>query len=369
MVKLSLRQRVSSWIHRNKERSDATRESKNGQLTQKEGLDYTVPAYLDKEAVYNILGTLTGGFSEVTEITTRSASADRDISSKGGEFGVSAEFVKLGIGASKQREFKVEKETEERLEKYQTTETLFNTLRNELKEQGLLKMAVDYDGSSGNLVLQDVLHELKPFEFVELQGLLRPSEIVEALPCLLTAMGFAQQNRQFLSAAENEKASEEQNEKPSDGEGETGASRIFLVDFKPFESHESVELPESKSQDRVDYTGAVLPLYAKYARDPTMAELCHRTFRVLGKVVRKGSAIEHDRPLVRDTMFDTCVNLLVTRILRQRGSGSNFEKAEELPGLLNEVADLQRNFFNSEKYKGLRIEPPAFEILPIAIYV
>jgi hypothetical protein len=153
MVKVLLRQRFSSWIHRNREQSDATSKSINGQLTQKQGLDYTVPVYLDRDAVYNILGTLTGGFSEVVEIITKSASADRDTSSKGGEFGVSAEFLKLGVEGSTQRESKVEKKTEQRLEKYQTAATLFNTLRSELKEQGLLKMAVDYEGSNDNLVL------------------------------------------------------------------------------------------------------------------------------------------------------------------------------------------------------------------------
>jgi hypothetical protein len=213
---------------------------------------------------------------------------------------------------------------------------------------------------------------LKPFEFVELQGLLRPSQIVEALPCLLTVMGLNLQqplpeNRR-LRTDESEKSFEHQNNKPSDNE-EKGASRIFLVDFKPYETPKSADQPQSRSQDRGDYTGAVLPLYAKYARDPTMAELCHRTFRVLGKVVRKGSATERDRPLVRDTMFDSCVDVLVTHLLRQAGCGNNFKEAKELPELLNEVADLQSGFFNSENYKGLRIEPPSFEILPIAIYV
>jgi hypothetical protein len=325
--------------------------------------DYTVPVYLDKNAVYNILGILTGGFSDVEQVSIKKATDETDTNERGGEVGLS-NFIRLGFKASKSRQSKNAQETQRNLEKYQTRETLFNTLRLELKKRGLLKQVVNTDLLSNEYVDLEKVKELKPGEFVEVRGALRPSSVVDALSVMVDVIrreSTLSMPSSLLSSPKNENMQE----------SEQGESRLFVVDFVDVRTQRGVA-----QSSRPEYSGAMMSLLTMNARDCSMAELNHRTFRILGKVINNDMNTVKDgksHVLMRDTKLDTQINLLVAEMMMQQGKNTcmceDLAKISELLSFINEQQlALTKPTFYKDIIGEEKVGAPMLELLPIAVY-
>lgn len=107
-------------------------------------------------------------------------------------------------------------------------------------------------------------------------------------------------------------------------------TRIFVIDMEPKGAK------------------AVVLLYTDYLRDPTMTEIEHKEYRLLGKVVRKLEAGSGE----------------TIDLLRGTGlGGMKREKLMELFGAFSNIEGMNLPEIETE------LQSPALEVVPIAIFV
>jgi hypothetical protein len=302
-----------------------------------------VPIYIDTNALLDLLASIEGGFSFVEKVTSRtSTSSEKEksaLAEAGTEFGIpnvlSLLKIKLGgtLSAKKGEEYGEERETE----RYHTYGSLLHRLRSYLEAENLVKKLDSKD---------DVWGSIEPSSFVEIRGIVRPNPLADSFGRIDRLIGIAQlvsgvnlSTSGQQTSGKGGKASPEKNQmvqmrqfvKGILADIEKGNIRTFVIDMLS---------PKGSS--------AVALLYTNYLRDQTMAEIEHKEFRILGKVVRK----------IEENSEET-IDLL-------RGTG--------LGGIGKDVLDKLLEAFN--QLEGMNLPKvkaeafgPALEIVPIAIFV
>ncbi len=313
-----------------------------------------IPVYLDTNALLDLLASIEGGFSVVEKVTsqnTSATSATKEASaSVGTEFGIPniLNMLKLniGIGASGKKEESSEDRAVSEKEKYYTYGSLFYRLRRYLLENESLKCLGKPDARWADINLSD---------FVEVHGTLRLNPLVDSLE---TMMGLSRYVERFdpLGQLSGQKTSSRgghqspksnRNSQPTQidlfrefaqemlNDIERGQTRAFVID-----------VDESPSVE--DNLRAVAVLFLDYFRDKTLYEVRDKQYYLLGKVVRKIEADSNEH-----------VDLLRGSALRAFPEASLAPMFEGLSGAAGlNMPQIAR-----------RIEGPAIEILPIAIYV
>ena len=304
--------------------------------------EWVLPIYVDTNALLDLLASIEGGFSIVEKVTTRTtttSATEKSVSTEAGtEFGIPNVLnllkIKLSgsLGSKKQQEAGEQKEAV----RYHTYGSLLHRLRTFLSDEALIRR-LDEDESAWETVVSS--------DFVEIRGVFRPNPLVDSLERIDRLMGIFEI---LGSSIAGSKMSSKKKGKggPSDkkmmkefrqfirgilSDIERGNTRIFIVD--------AVHSGQFK---------AVVLLFTDYLRDPTMTEIAHKEYRLLGKVVRK---IEEGSQETID-------------LLRGTGLGGvGREALEELWGTLNQMEGMNLPEVRSE------IGGRALEVVPIAIFV
>ena len=364
-------------------------ETIRGKKDEIQAEDFVIPVYLDKRALYGILGSLTGGFSQVDRKVITSSSKETSSSSKGGEFGVSPGFIKVGVEAKSGKLKEIGVETQHSLTQYQTSDTLFHILQTELNERGWINKVSITENASRWYVNVAELKKLTPGMFVELRGILRPSSVVQDLSAVVEGWGllpkggetaapqrFRVTNQGMLETVKPNGSQNGEELQDVLTEPQAAESRTFVVDFSVY-THAQPKYNESEYFDP-PYRGAIMTLLTRNARDSSLAELSNRAYRILGKVIDNAiTPVEKFRkPLVRDTRFDQCVNILLAQKVRlsqcQIESCSVNPDCSDISKVLGDIDRVRQLLYDSSYYdglvQGLVFKPPLLEILPIAIY-
>jgi hypothetical protein len=299
--------------------------------------DLIVPIYVDTNALLDLLASIEGGFSVVEKVTTRSAitsGSDKLVSTEGGtEFGIpnvlSLLKIKLGGSLTWKKGEEIGQQTES--ERYHTYGSLLYRLRAHLDSEKAIKRFTD-DCTSWE--------EIRPSCFLEVRGVFRPNPLVDALRIIERLIGLVHlfAGVQIFPQAEKKKSQFDQKQigqidkfiKGILSDLEKENIRTFVVDL--------IHPPKHK---------AVLSLFIDYLRDPTMTEIAHKEYRLLGKVVRKVEQGEEAIDLLCGTGLGGIGKQTLDQIVAVfvRGEGMNLPKVET------------------------EIHGPALEIVPIAIFV
>lgn len=309
-----------------------------------------VPVYIDTNALLDLLASIEGGFSVVEKVTTQSSSAtgsQKSISGEGGtEFGIPnvLSLLKIRLGGALSASKKQESTEQTESERYHTYGSLLYKLNSYLEGEGLVRRPHED---------VDVWARIEPSDFVEIRGVFRPNPLADSLGVLDRVMGLIELASGLdtspvdATTAAEKKAAQERKKAAQDERKQMQQIRQFVRGLL-----DDIQ----KSNTRVFVVGGSVPeepstvilLFTDYLRDPTMAEVAHKEYRLLGKVVRK-----------IESSSDEGIDLL-------RGTG--------LGGVGEEMLDDILGGFNQMEGMNLpdvssSVPGPALEVVPIAIYV
>lgn len=301
-----------------------------------------VPVYVDTNALLDLLASIEGGFSLVEKVTTRTAAtsgSDKSLSAETGtEFGVpnvlSLLKIKLGgsLRSTKQREAGEETEAE----RYHTYGSLLHRLRAYLKEQDLIRRP-DEDA--------DEWARVQSSDFIEVRGVFNPNPLADSFERIDRLIGLFELMSGFdLASAAKPGAGQK---KSLDDKKQMRQIRQFIQGILTDIEKENTRIFVLNADSQKSLSTVVL-LFVDYLRDQTMAEISHREYRLLGKVVRK---VERDAGDAIDLLRGTGLGGVGKDTLDQMLGGFNKMEGMNLP-----------------QVKSV-IDGPAIEVVPIAIYV
>lgn len=309
--------------------------------------DLVVPVYIDTGVLLDLLASIEGGFSVVEKVTTQSTSgtaSQKSIAGEGGTaFGVpnvlSLLRIRLGgaLSTSKQRESTEQRETE----RYHTYGSLLHRLHAFLDEKKLVKNVGSWDS-------------IQPSDFIEIRGVFRPNPLADSLGVLDGVMGLVELASGFDTEAADSGATQSQKKAAQDKKRAEQEQKKQLHQFRQFAKGLLDDVQKSNTRifvvDRSapDDPATVILLFTDYLRDPTMAEIAHKEYRLLGKVVRK-----------IESSSDEEISLL-------RGTGIGGVGEEMLGGILGSINEMEG--MNLPEVSS-SVSGPALEVVPIAIYV
>lgn len=300
-----------------------------------------IPVYVDTSALLDLLASIEGGFSLVEKVTSRTATtagSDKSLAAEvGTEFGVpnvlSLLRIRLGgsLRSAKQRESAELTETD----RYHTYGSLLHRLRGYLEQHMLIRRPGADDTG---------LASVGPSDFVEVRGLFRPNPLVDSLERIDRLISLME----LMSGFETRQPG-----KPSGGQKAPQDEKKHMRQMRQFMQGVLTDIEKKNTRFFVldsggqDPLSAVVLLFIDYLRDQTMAEVAHREYRLLGKVVRKVEDQNGSIDLLRGTGLGGVGRELLDQFL------AAFNQAEgmNLPQVKTEILG------------------PALEIVPIAIYV
>lgn len=309
-----------------------------------------VPVYIDTNALLDLLASIEGGFSVVEKVTTQSSSAtgsQKSISGEGGtEFGIPnvLSLLKIRLGGALSASKKQESTEQTESERYHTYGSLLYKLNSYLEGESLVRRPYKD---------VDVWAQIEPSDFVEIRGVFRPNPLADSLGVLDRVMGLVELASGLdtspvdATTTAEKKAAQERKKAAQDEKKQMQQIRQFVQGLL-----DDIQ----KSNTRVFVVGGSVPedpstvilLFTDYLRDPTMAEVAHKEYRLLGKVVRKiESSSDEGIDLLRGTGLGGVGEEMLDRIL----GGFNQMEGMNLPEVSSNVPG------------------PALEVVPIAIYV
>jgi hypothetical protein len=118
----------------------------------------------------------------------------------------------------------------------------------------------------------------------------------------------------------------------------------------------------------------VMTLFKDSARDKSMTEICDRQFRILGKVVRNWKG-DDSVDLLRGTKYNGLGNYLNLSFIMPYFAAMATQLKNNLPDTSSnklkaiEEKDVLEAQFGWNPLEALTIQPPALEIVPLALYV
>lgn len=316
-----------------------------------------VPVYIDTNALLDLLASIEGGFSVVEKVTTQSSSAtgsQKSVSGEGGtEFGVPnvLSLLKIRLGGALSASKKQESVEQTESERYHTYGSLLYRLNSYLEAEGLVRRP--HKGV-------DVWAQIEPSDFVEIRGVFRPNPLADSLGVLDRVMGLLELASGFdtspadATTTDQKQAAQDQKKAAQDQKKAAQEQKRQMQQIRQFVQGLLDDI--QKSNTRVFVVGSSVPeepstvilLFTDYLRDPTMAEVAHKEYRLLGKVVRKiESSSDEGIDLLRGTGLGGVGEEMLDKIL----SGFNQMESMNLPQVSSNVPG------------------PALEVVPIAIYV
>jgi len=309
--------------------------------------DLVIPIYLDIQALLDLLASIEDGFRMVETTTTRvTDSKNTGVSGEGG-FGITniLSIFKVDLKASGKIETGNEGEEIKQGERYHTYGSLMNQLRKSIIEMGLLKHIED----------EESWNELEGSEFIEMKGKFVPNPLSYNLSTFKRLFDIAEigmdlptNQEVFDGLNKNQRKRKEkeikEEQKKSKKESETykGLIENILtdIDSENFQTY-IIEVDGFKGYK------IVADLFKEYIRDRSGTELIYGEFKILGKVVRR---------IKNDESFN---------LLRGSALGLNEEFILEIG---NSLISLEEQGFEIQN-TFTRVEAPAIQVIPIAIYI
>jgi hypothetical protein len=287
-----------------------------------------VPVYLNQRVVFDLLAMLEGGVSHVTRIGMLDETRDATQGRFGAEFGLTkalAALFSIGVKGELSREAGSGSAVSRDEDRIHTPASLFFQLRNRLQDGGVLTH-----------LKRD--REPKTHELVEFEARLTRNPLIQTMDSFVSLMEMADA---FSDSSDASKT------------GQKKAKRQNSAIVQQMQAFRD-KLSAGDSIDIVaegiagDYA-AVITLERDYLNDPTMADLVDGTFTVVGKVTNV--ILQGPRG----------ISLL-------RRSALTIMPPEIIEGMTNSLAELgEKQSFNLPKL-GMEVPPPAFQVLPVAIF-
>lgn len=311
--------------------------------------ELVIPVYLDTNVLLDLLATVEDGFSLVERVSSGQSSGRSSERSGEAEFGTPSlfHFFKLGLSGKLGRSTTEGSGETTEAEKTHTYGSLLHRLRRYLVQQGLVTNS--FDGET---------HEVG--SFVEFSGIIRPNPFTDSFLRLQRMLGFVDvvmglEDRSTPAAAPtagkgNRGQGQQQRRQPQNPQtAQLKAMGEFIHRLTEDVEREgtSTVLVEGQSSDY----RAVVTLFDDYLRDRSMAEILNREFRVLGKIAR------HLPPGSSES-----VDLLAS-------SGVAGFPPELLSQLTSSIDDMANTSGMQIARPAMTVDPPAIEIVPIAIYL
>jgi hypothetical protein len=311
-----------------------------------------IPIYIDTNTLLDLLASIEGGFSVVEKMTshsTRSRSSDQSIKGEGGtEFGIPnvLNLIKVTLGGALSWRQGREEGEEWESDRYNTYGSLFQRLRSVLTDQGLVKK---FDGDP---VLWDTI---EPHDFIELRGKILPNPLTDSLGTIERLLRLFEVFAQV--ATPKNSRSNKQNHKQVQPSLLTLNNQIPLNQVKQIHTFIAGMINQLEGNDIrtiiVDFPlsknyRAVASLFTEYLRDPSMAELLHKEYKLFGKVVGKISDEASSIDLLQGTALSGISEVKISQLLDQLNQPNNDLRLPK-----TETA----------------VKAPALQIVPIAIYV
>ena len=299
-----------------------------------ETTDLCIPIYLNQQIVFDLLAVFDDGFYRLSTIKTASGETESSKSDVGTSIGVSNVFAFLGVSFS--GEHGKEKEKQERVEvtqeKIHTPTSLFAKLRIRLQEQELLKSKKDINE----------FENVENGDFVEFKARLRKNPLLDTIEEIKKLTEIAS-----LLTPSDKNLTEKT---PQKGSRPKNQNQVIIQQLdgilKALSQPNSIELVgELVSNPEIK---VVLTTKSDFFTPGGEAEIIDGEFLVLGKVIR---VIRSDESinLLRKTTFgrfkEDTLNKLVSGF-------EGFENAGyRIPELITEI------------------KAPAFQVIPIAIFI
>lgn len=300
-----------------------------------------VPIYIDTNALLDLLASIEGGFSIVEKVTSRRvASTDSEKSAlgeSGTEFGVLNVLNLLKVKFSGSLSSRKQQETgeEKEAERYHTYGSLLFRLCAFLDDKGLIKRPYENP---------EVWDSIIPSDFVEIHGLFQPNPIVDSLQRIDRLLELFEVLQGFIPQVVSQSPGKKNLQ---DEKKQMKVFRQFLQSIL-----KDIEAKNTRSfvidATKPNRFQVVVLLFEDYLRDRTLAEIAHKEYRLLGKVVRK---IEQGSDKTIDLLRGTALG------------GIGKESLEQLWNALNQINQIDLPQVKSE------IDGPSLEVVPIAVYV
>lgn len=302
-------------------------------------------AYLDTNALLDLLATIEDGFTLVERVTSGSNSDATSERSVGAEFAAPGvlNFFKLGLSGKLGRSTKESAGETKEAELTHTYGSLLHRLRRYLFEEDLVAAVGDYSAAEFG-------------RFVEFKGVVRPNPFTATFRQLERMISYisvavAMQGKQQARAGANKSGRGTGGQvAPTVGGiqlSQVKAMSDFLQQLTGDVEREGTSTILFESQES-DYR-AIVTLYEEFLRDRSMGELLNREFKVLGKVARNLPEGSSEK-----------VDLIAS-------SGI----AGFPPEILTEMSQGISQMSNSGQLSAPStvVLPPVIEIVPIAIYL
>lgn len=312
-----------------------------GEQSSIQSHDLIAPIYLDTYILLDLIASIENGFSTVEKITTKTASSETSDTSKRSFYAEITVPSFLKLGANPAKKVSVTDGTDNVLEsdRYQTYGSLLYRLRNFLQRQNLL---IGLTRASGN-----PLSHIQPSDFVEIRGTFHRNPFIASLDSIDRLMEIYKAAIDIESASNPKTGS---SKKAVQDPAQQGVERL-----RKFTNALRLDMErEGVSTFVVRMVGdtscqAVVTLFSQYLRDSTTSELVGKQFTLFGKVIQN-----FDKP-------DEAINLL-----SNTGFGS----------LSDDIINSFLGVFDQLAEQGLKlpkiitkVQSPALQVVPIAIYV
>lgn len=295
-----------------------------------------IPVYLNEKIVFDLLATIEDGFSKVRAISNNQSMNSSNTENLGAGFNLPSfmsSFLGISLNGSQTKiagEHDSKNESEERIH---TSGSLFAKLRNSLNEAGLL-----YKYSAE----PDWFEKIKNGDFIEVEGKIRKSPMIETLETFVEVMDTA---LLFSSDGTNSKANKMKKNK-SESEIVYDQMKALLRDLTKEDSLDLIL--ESENSD----IKVIMPIKSNNFESELETELIDGQFKVLGKVIKIVNEGEHVN-LFRKTSFKIFQDKMI------RDFTDSFNSSLE--------SDNEDDSFVMPKVIS-KLEGPIFVIIPIAVY-
>lgn len=275
-----------------------------------ENRQLSIPIYLNKKIVFDLLTIIEQGFSQIQKININTTESNNSESNESTSF--------LSIALNK----------EASTPKIFTHSSLFSKLRDELINRKFLKTI----NESYNI------NELETGDFVEFTALLRKNPLIETLEGFVELMEVAS----LFDKTEHPTNQKAKNKTPNQ-----------IVEMKKFitkiSQTNTLDLLGKIKHD-IQNIQAVVPVEIEYFTNKTPADLIDGRFTVLGKIIKS-----------IDITSDESINLL-------RGTSLGLIPKSHKEELIKQFAQIQTMGL---QLPGIvtEVKGPALQIVPIAIYI
>ena len=217
-----------------------------------------IPVYLNQAIVFDVIASLHGGLAKVERVHI----AEGGEASVGGnaEVGANNIFALLGVSLSGKASKKNSNDTE--IEKVHTPSSLFNTMKQELESDGLVKVVTDSES----------FNSLKPGDFIEIDGTVTKNPLVDFLEQMLAMLDLASVLTSDL--------------KKKKDRDETNAIKTQIKALLSALQHDGIMDMICKSQIG-DFTfSAVMPMRSNYFSTQSRSEIIDGHFKVFAKITK-----------------------------------------------------------------------------------